>query len=296
MENLRGAALMTLSMLGFAIEDAFIKSLAGAIPPGQIISVIGAGGALAFALWLRLSGRPVLVREHLHPRVLARSGCEIIGTMFFVSSLALIDLTLASAIIQATPLVVALGAVAFLGQTVGWRRWVAILVGFGGVMVILRPGGESSEPLALLAVGGMIFLAARDLVTRALNLPISGVHLSLHAFAALVPAGAALCYAQGDRFVLPSGPDMALLGACIAIGVLAYLAIVAATRAGDAAIISSFRYSRMVFALGIGWFAFAETPDTATLLGITIVIGAGLFTLLREARMRRTSQASPDAL
>ena len=118
MENIRGAALMTISMFGFAVEDALIKGLSGTVPPGQIISVIGLGGVIAFSLWLLATGQPVFTREQAAPKVMARTVFEAIGTAFFVSSLALIELTLASAIIQATPLVVAMGAALFLGQAV----------------------------------------------------------------------------------------------------------------------------------------------------------------------------------
>jgi len=294
--NLRGAALMTLSMLGFAIEDALIKGLSGRVPPGQIIAVIGLGGAVILALWIARRGARLLLPEFVRPQIIARSGCEVMGTMFFVSAIALVPLTLASAIIQATPLVVALGAALFLGQTVGWRRWTAIAVGFAGVVLILRPWQAGFDPYLLLAVGGMLFLASRDLITRALSVPVSGPHLSLHAFVALVPAGLLLMAVWGDSPVWPTPREWLLLGGCIGIGMVAYLSIVAATRAGDAAIISSFRYSRMIFALGIGWAIFGERPDATTFVGIAIVIGAGLFTLIREARLHRSSKARPQPI
>lgn len=300
MENLRGAALMTISMLGFAIEDALIKTLSGTVPPGQIIAVIGLGGVMAFAGWLMATGQPVFVSTQRAPKVLLRTAFEALGTAFFVSSLALIDLTLASAVIQATPLMVAMGAALFLGQAVGWRRWLAIIVGFAGVLLIVKPGVAGFEPLVLLAVVGMIGLAARDIVTRSLNSPISGPHLSIAAFIGLVPTGLLLCVVWGQSLVWPTAGEWGVLVLCVFVGMIAYLAIIAATRAGDAAFISSFRYSRMLFALVIGALFFAETPDALTLIGVAIVIAAGLFTLIREARltrrMRGTSQASPDPL
>lgn len=298
--NLRGAAFMTFSMLGFSVEDALIKRLSGSIPPGQIIAAIGLGGIIAFAVWLMATGKPVFVAEQRAPKVLLRSAFEAAGTAFFISALALIDLTLASAIIQATPLVVAMGAAVFLGQAVGWKRWSAILVGFAGVLLIVKPGSAGFEPLVLLAVVGMLALAARDLVTRSLNSPISGIHLSISAFIGLVPTGLLLCWIWGQWPVWMTAGELAVLVLCILVGMIAYLAIIAATRAGDAAFISSFRYSRMVFALGMGAAFFGEFPDPLTLIGVTIVIAAGLFTLLREARLNRRrarpSQASPDPL
>jgi len=300
MENLRGAALMTMSMLGFAIEDALIKGLSGTIPVGQIIAFIGLGGILAFAAFLMTSGQPVFVAAQREPKVVLRSSLEALGSIFFVSSLALIDLTLASAIIQATPLVVAMGAAVFLGQKVGWRRWAAILTGFAGVLLIVKPGAATFDPLVIFAIVGMLGLASRDLVTRNLQSDIGGPHLSIAAFIGLIPAGLLLCVVWGQSLVWPTLYEWAVLVLCVFIGMAAYLAIIAATRAGDAAFISSFRYSRMLFALVLGALFFSEVPDALTLLGVAIVIAAGLFTLLREARLNRarshTSQGSPDPL
>ncbi|WP_281982257.1 DMT family transporter [Thalassorhabdomicrobium marinisediminis] len=299
-DNLRGAVMMVASMFGFAVEDALIKSLSGTVPPGQIVSTMGLGGVILFALWLRFQGKPAFVADQRRPRVVLRSGFEAFGTAFFISALALVELTLVSAVIQATPLVVAMGAALFLGQPVGWRRWLAIFVGFSGILFIVKPGVATFDPLVLLAVVGMVALAGRDLVTRSLNSPISGPHLSIAAFAGLVPTGLVLCWVWGQSLVMPTALEWGVLALCVIVGMTAYLAIIAATRIGDAAFISSFRYSRMLFALVLGALFFAEAPDLYTMIGVTIVIGAGLFTLLREARLKRraarTSQAAAKAL
>ena len=287
MENLRGALMMTLAMAAFAIEDALVKNLTGGMAPGQIIAVIGAGGTLILAAWLKSRGVPLFLPELRERAPMIRLGFEVFGTACYTSSLALIPLTTASAVIQATPLVVALGGAVFLGQAVGWRRWGAILLGLAGVLLILRPTGDSFQMATLLAFGGMMGLAGRDIATRAIGGQLSGVHLSLVAFLALIPAGILMAVFSGQGLVVPSARDAALLGVCVGFGLGGYLAIVAATRAGDVAFTSSFRYFRMVFAVIIGFFVFAERPDLPTLIGTAIVIGAGLFILMRERRTRR---------
>lgn len=296
MENLRGAALMTFSMFAFAVEDVLIKTLGARIPAGQIISFIGAGAALAFATYFIAKRQPVFVRAHLNRMVWFRGFFEVTGTMLFISALIRLDVTMLSAIIQATPLVVACGAAVFLGQSVGWRRWAAILVGFAGVLLIIRPGVDGFTLATLLGIGGMLGLAGRDLVTRALTVPISGAHLSLHAFLLLIPSGLVLVWIDGATLVVPSAVDGLVLVLCVIVALVAYLTIVAATRSGNAAFISSFRYTRMVFALALGMIILGERPDALTLIGVAIVIAAGLFTLLREARLRRSSQSAPAPL
>lgn len=301
-DTLRGAAFMTLAMLGFAIEDALIKSLGGVFSAPQIIWMLGLGGAACLGVWLRARGEPVWTAQTFDRGALLRSACEVVGTCFFVSALVVIPLSTASIVIQATPLVVALGAVLFLGAQIGWRRWAAIGAGFVGVLMILRPGSAEFDPAVLLAVGGMLGLAARDLTTRGLPPALSGVRLSLLAFTALVPAGVVLQAVQGAAFVAP-GPDEALrLMGCVALGILAYIAIVAATRTGDLALVSSFRYTRLLFALVIAGVFFGERPDGWTLAGAGVILSAGIYTLLREAGQARSArraairqQAAPKA-
>lgn len=296
MENLRGAAFMVFAMLCFAIEDALIKFLARDMPVGQVLVVMALGGLLGFLGLAKLNGNPLWQAEYLNRKVLMRSACDATGTVLFATALTLIPLTTASAVIQATPLVVALGAALFLGQPIGWRRWIAILFGFIGVLIIIRPGLEGFTPATLLAVAGMLALASRDLLTRSLTVSLSGAQLATHTFSVVVPASMALMALQGQRPVMPDTAGLLLLVAAVVVGMIAYLAIVTATRHGNAGIISSFRYSRMVFALVIGYIVFAERPDLLTLLGVAIIITSGIYTLVREARLHRASLTPKPAL
>lgn len=296
MDNLRGAMFMVMAMFCFAIEDMFIKTLAADLPVAQILALICGGAFGVFVGYSLLRGIPLWQGEYLHPKVILRSLCEVIGTFLFVAALALIPLTTASAVIQATPLVVAMGAGLFLGQSIGWRRWLAIITGFAGVLLIIRPGMAGFDPATLLALGGMLGLAARDLLTRSLNVTLTGVQLGSHAYGFVLLALPVLALVQGQPFVTPSAAHWLYLAGATLIGLIAYLLLIAATRDGNAGIISSFRYSRMVFALVIGYFAFGEWPDAATLAGAVVIIGSGIFTLWREARLRRASLAASAAL
>ena len=296
MDNIRGAAFMVFAMFCFAVEDGLIKLLADDIPVGQVISVICLGGLIIFLGWAAAKGERLWQPDYLDSKVLMRSFCDVAGSIMFVTSLTLIPLTTASAVIQATPLVVAMGAAVFLGQAVGWRRWLAIMVGFIGVLIIIRPGMEGFTPATLLAVGGMLGLAARDLFTRGLSVTLTGPQLATHTFALIVPAGLFLAYFQGQSLVVPNASQSLILGAAIVIGMIAYLAIVAATRGGNAGIISSFRYSRMIFALIIGYFMFSEIPDAPTLIGAAIIIASGIYTLWRETKLHRASLTPKPAL
>lgn len=296
MDNTRGAMLMVLAMFLFAVEDMFIKQMAGAIPVGQIVAALALGGALFFLAteWIRGSG-PIFDR-YWHPAVIGRNLCDAFGTIGFVTAIALIPISTASAVLQATPLAVTIGAALFLGETVGWRRWTATLLGLGGVVLIIRPGLEGFDANVLFAVMGVVGLGARDLFTRKLPRDLSSSKVSIYAFVTLIPTGVAMFLVQGDPVVVPDTVNALRFAAATVIGIAAYYAIVMATRIGDVSMVSPFRYSRLVFAMIIGIVAFGERPDALTLLGAAIVVGSGLYSLLRERRLRRASLAEQPLL
>jgi drug/metabolite transporter (DMT)-like permease len=173
MENLRGIVLMVASMAGFAIEDMFIKWAAADVPTGQILLLLSVFGTPVFAALAWRQGASFWASTALHPAVIWRNAGEMVGTAGFVTALALTPLTSATAIFQATPLAVTLGAAVFLGETVGWRRWTAILVGFCGVILIIRPGMDGFSINSLWSVLAVIGLSARDVATRRIPKTIS---------------------------------------------------------------------------------------------------------------------------
>lgn len=286
MDNFRGAVLMTSAMLGFAIEDMFIKLMSGALPISQILMILGLGGSIIFAINMRLRGEPLLSKGLLTRSVLLRNFGEVLGTLGFVSAIVLTPISSASAILQATPLVVTLGAALFLNEPVGWRRWTAILVGFLGVLLIIRPGTGDFSLLSLLAVQGVIGLAIRDLATRRIPKETSSMQLSLLAFALLFPTGFILMLVTSQTMVMPTPYIWSLIAAALIIGVFAYYGIVAAMRIGEISFVTPFRYSRLIFAMIVGVFVFNETPDRLMLIGSAIIVGSGIYTVWRERKQK----------
>lgn len=277
---------MTAAMAGFAVEDMLLKAAARELPVGEILIIFGSLGAVAFAGLARRRGERVLHPALMTRPLLLRAGFESAGRLFYTLAIALTPLSSASAILQATPLVVVAGAALLLGERVGWRRWLAIGLGFLGVLIILRPGLEAFTALSLLAVLGTLGFAGRDLATRAAPPALSNFQLGTWGFAAMVPPGALLLATSGGA-ALPSPAATALLLAATAVGVGAYFALTVAMRTGEVAAVTPFRYTRLVFAMALGTLVFAERPDAATLAGAALVVATGLYTLWRSARARR---------
>lgn len=283
MENLRGIAFMLVAMVFFAIADMFIKMTGGRLPTSEVIFLMGVVGTIVFAIWTGLRREPLFSMDVFDRAVLLRNFGEILGTLGFVTALILIPISSASAIIQATPLAVTLGAALFMGESVGWRRWSAIFVGLVGVLMIIQPGTDAFRLESLFAVQGMIGLTIRDLAMRATPARISTVRLSAYGFAALVVAGLVFSFFNGPMIV-PSSLDLWLMTGASLFAIVGVYGITAAMRLGDVAVVAPFRYSRIVFALIIGYYAFGESPNMIMLIGVVIVVASGLYTFAREHR------------
>jgi drug/metabolite transporter (DMT)-like permease len=283
METLRGSLLMVLAMATFALEDMFIKIVTREMPVGQVLILFGLGGMAVFAALARAQGQSLWHSGFCTRPLVARALAEVTGRLGYTLAIALTPLSTASAILQATPLVVAGGAVVFFGERVGWRRWLAIALGFVGVLLILRPGVGGFELTSLFAIVGTLGFAGRDLATRAAPKSMTNLQLGLFGFAMLVIAGGiALAWTGGA--VWPSGAAWLYLGLATGIGVMAYNALTGAMRHGEISVVAPFRYTRLVFAMALGIVVFAERPDTWTLLGSAVIVCSGLFTLIRSSK------------
>lgn len=286
-ENFRGAILTVVSMVLFAFEDMFIKLLADELPFAEVLGIIGLLGFLAFGTMLKLKGGRFLTRDLAAPLVVFRSLAEAIGSVGIVVALALTELSSTSAIMQALPLAIVLGAALFLDEPVGWRRVSAIVVGFVGVLLVIRPGMAGFQPVSLMAVVAVIGLAARDLATRRIPARIHSDQLAALAFLAILIASVLMGWVLGQEFVMPSARQSLLFLACMTVGVGGYALLVTATRLGEASALAPYRYVRLVFALVLAWLVFDEHPDALTMLGAGVIVASGCYMMWRETVLRR---------
>lgn len=279
--NLVGAAWMVAAMAGFAVEDSFIKAAARSLPVGEVLILFGAGGALVFALLARLQGSALIVPEIRSRPMAVRVVFEVTGRLFYVLALALIPLSTATVILQATPLVVVAGAALVFGERVGWRRWMAIGVGLLGVVVIVQPGAEGVSLLSVLAVIGMVGFAGRDLASRAAPAALSAAVLGFYGFLSIILAGALYALWEGAAFALPGAEASAVMLGAVLSGVFAYGCLMRAMRTGDVSAVTPFRYTRMLFGIGLGVLVFGEGLSLPMVGGSALILLSGLFILWR---------------
>jgi drug/metabolite transporter (DMT)-like permease len=282
-ENLAGAGFMVACMAGFASNDALMKLLAGEVPISQAVFVRGviATALIGLLAWRQgaLRFRPALRDGRLIGlRILG----EIGGTVAFLTALFNMPIANASAILQSLPLAVTLAAATFFGEPVGWRRYLAIAIGFAGVLIIVRPGSDGFNVYALWALASVGFIVLRDLSTRRLAWHVPGISVAFITSAGLTAAaGLAGFVDDWVPLTLRQAVVLAAAGLCLIVGSVAG---VTAMRRGEIGFVQPFRYTLLLFAMVYGLALFGEVPDVWTLTGSAIVVGTGLFTLHRERR------------
>lgn len=280
--NLVGSLWMVAAMALFALEDAMVKATAARLPVGEVLVLFGLGGAILFAGTAMMRGEMLFGADVVSRPMRVRACFEVTARLFYVLALALTPLSATTAILQATPIVVVLGAVFLFKEDVGWRRWAAILIGLAGVLIVLRPGAESFSALSVLALIGMLGFAGRDLASRAAPRSVATSVLGFYGFAAIVLAG--ILYAllwERSRFVVADPAATALLSTAIVCGVLAYSALMKAMRTGAVSVVTPFRYTRLLFGVALGVLVFGEQIDLPTAVGSLVIVLAGIAILKR---------------
>lgn len=290
-DNIRAALFMLLAMAGFVINDTFVKIASAQIAPAQIMAIRGVAASvfLYILAWKLGALRPL--RLALSPRLLLRTAADILATLSYITALGQMPIANASAIFQALPLTVTLGAALFLGEPVGWRRWTAIAVGFVGVMIIVRPGTEGFTIYSVAVLASVVFAAVRDLSTRRMDRAVPSIFIALVTSVAVALVGWLLLPFSGGWRPVSASLLVTLCCAAAAIAV-GYIFIVQAMRTGDMGFVAPFRYSILLYALLIGYVVFGDLPSPLTLLGSAIVVASGLYTLYRE-RLRGVVKLPP---
>lgn len=290
-DNLRGAIYMNVAMAAFTLNDTAMKAVMQHLPLWQAIAMRGL-----------LTLGPLLVIGHLTgglrlrlPKgvgriVGLRSVAEVASTLLFLAALIHMPLANLSAILQSLPLAVTLAAALFLGERVGWRRLSAILVGFLGVLIIIRPGPAGFDMWSLMGLASVACVVVRDLTTRALPRDVPSASVAVMGSAAVTVTALILSPLSG--WVMPTGAEMGLIAAAAACLVAGYMFVIMVMRVGDIGFVAPFRYTALLWAILLGWIAFGTLPDGVTLLGAGLVVGSGIFTLWRERKVKAAPLAA----
>jgi drug/metabolite transporter (DMT)-like permease len=284
-DALRAILLMCLGVSMFPFLNTCAKLLTAHYPVSEIVWARFAGHLMVMLAVLLPSRGWLIFRAHRPTIQIARSFLLLGSTAFFVSAIGRVPLATASAIGFSSPIIVTALSVPLLGESVGPRRWGAVLVGFIGVLIVIRPGSSLLSPATLLLLGSASCYALYQIATRR-----GGAHDSAETgiiYAALVgtlvtSAIVPFSFEMPHRFV-----DAALLASLGVFGGVGHYFVIQAFRLGPAAVISPFGYLELVGTATLGYLVFGNFPDSWTWAGAGLIVASGVYIAIREHRRRR---------
>lgn len=285
-DNLRGAVLMLISMATFTCNDAVMKAVTQTLPLYELVALRGLSVLVLMLVVAQIQQGGVRLsvpREDLLPLVV-RTVADIASTVLYLLALREMALADLSAILQALPLGVTLAAGLFFHERLGWRRLSAIGVGFVGVVMILRPGSGAFDIWSVVALASMLLIVLRDIVTRTFSAGIGSSTIAFYAAATITLTGFVL--GVGEEWRMPDLREAGLLLLSAGFLTAGYITAVATMRVGEISLIAPLRYTSLVWAIVLGLVIFGEWPDLWTWLGSALVVGAGLYTILREQSVK----------
>ena len=291
---------MAVATAGFTVNDAITKVVSSEMNFGQVMLVrglfaIGLIAALALHQGALRSVRMLVVKP-----VALRVIGEVGGTVSYLAAISHLPLANISAILQALPLLVTLGAALAFGEPVGWRRWLAIIAGFIGVLIIVRPGAEGFNQFALFALISVIFCALRDLATRRIPAQIPSLFVTLLTTVTVTTTGAVIVVPLGG-WTSPSAHALGLLAMAAILVLIGYQCVIMALRTGDISAVAPFRYLALLWAMLLGYLIFGDVPDAMMITGAAVIVLSGLYAFHRERKRKRPVAAGasgppPDGL
>ena len=282
-DHLVGSLWMVAAMGLFAIEDASIKVASTRAPVGQVMMLFGLGGVLIFAFDASKKGDRIVAPAVRSSSMRYRMLFEVGGRLFYSMAVVLTPLSATTVILQATPLVVVAFAAMLFRERVGIRRWSAVFVGLAGVVVVVGPGRDSFSVLSILAVLGMLGFAGRDLASRAAPPTVTTAVLGLYGFVSVLVAGSVIAIWRGEPFLWPERALLLPLIVAVCVGVGAYACLMKAMRTGDVSAVTPFRYSRLLFGVGLGVFWFQESLSSQMIAGSALIVASGLIIIGRRS-------------
>ena len=279
-----GILAMVAAMTLFAFSDGLLKLAMGSVPAGQLLFVRGLVLIVGFGIVAWRAGAFSVPGALIERNSLARGVLEGLGAFAFVAALAHVPLALNAAINMATPLMALPIAAVLLGERFGWRRVAAVLIGFAGVLLILRPSTTGIDFWLGVSFVSAICCAVRDVVTRRVPKGYPSASVTLTTVICVCAVGGVATFAVGWA-AMDARAWIAVFASAAISGTGQHL-MVLSMRWGQVAVVSPFRYSGLFASTLVGWAIWGDLPDALAWLGIALIVAAGVYALWRESKVR----------
>lgn len=284
-DNSRGIAAMSASVVVFILNDALIKLATETMPPLQAIGLRGIFATAWCLLALLASGGWRQIGGLCHPAVAARGLLEAAAAVLYLVALAYIPFAVATAINLSTPLFLTVLAVLILKEDVRWRRWSAIVAGFAGVLLVIQPRLDDFQLWTWVVVVASLVGALRDILSRYVPASVPTLVVSLSSAATVGLAGGIWAVFEGWQPMGWHGIAY-VAGSSLLLACGYQLLMIALRSGGEFSVMGSFRYASVLWAIVIGYIVWGDVPNLLAMVGIVLVVGSGLYMLHRE-RVRR---------
>jgi len=291
--NLKAALFVVIAMSMITTNDAIVKHITQVFNVGQIMFLRGAVICIIFALVMKYRRQPVFNRQTLHRWNLLRALFELCATLAFLTGLSMLPIAVASTLGFASPIFLALLAAVLLKENVGLDRWLVILVGFGGVMLITNPFAESASWAVIFPIICAFFVALRDIAIRFVpdEIPSSQVAFT-NAWIVMLGGGLYSLYQGWGEADLSWYLWFFGLGAALYCG---YLLLIIGSRLGELSFIGPFKYISIIIAILYGYLIWGDQPTLTMLAGATIIVVSGIILVSTEKRRNRIASLLPEA-
>tara|TARA_B100000575_G_C23078676_1_gene621366 strand:+ start:203 stop:1036 length:834 start_codon:yes stop_codon:yes gene_type:complete len=277
---------MTAAMGCLTFADLLIKIASQTLPIGQVMIFLGVGSIIVFWRLMSINGESIRFQPLIDSAVVLRNIGDLIAINSMCLALVYVPISTIGAVIQTVPLMVTAAAAIFLGERVGIKRALAILVGFFGALFIVQPGTASFNVMTSLVFVSAIGMTLRDIGTKLVHKNFSTLLLSFYSCVLFSLSGCVLLLITGGANV-PTIKMALIILAMIALGSLGVILMTEAVRLGDMSVVSPFRYTRLLFSLIAGIFFLDEQVNAIMLFGSSLTILSGLYIWRREILFHR---------
>jgi drug/metabolite transporter (DMT)-like permease len=287
--NRRGILFMCAAMGCFVVNDSLVKYASQSMPSAQLIFIRGVMATLLVLLLVRSTGAARRTGEVMRGWVAVRAWVDAVGTFTYLIALFHLPIVNATAIMMTSPLIIAMLAAIFMGERVGASRWLAIVLGFVGVLLIIQPRAEGFNAYSLVCLFGTLLMSVRDLLTRRVPAGVPSTVITLATALAVTLLSGGVSAVQGwQEFGVFEFALLAMASVFLAGG---YYGIVVGMRHGEMSVIGPFRYSGLIWALVVGFAVWGDLPNTMAWLGIGLLTASGLYVVYSERLRADRGQA-----
>jgi drug/metabolite transporter (DMT)-like permease len=288
--NQRGILAVVGCMAAYTVNDVLVKQILFTHPVGEVIFVRGVMSTLLIGCVVLISGHGRAVRTTMSGLLAWRSLCDGLSTVGFIAALAHMKLANVAAVLQIGPLIITALSVMLYREVVGWRRWTAIGLGFGGALLVIKPIPSEFDVWAVVAAASALAAATREIATRQMGRDIPVLLVALWGAIGITLCGTGFVFVEDWRW-FSAGEFFQLFVAAVFVGIAIYL-LALGFRDVDLSVVAPFRYSYLLTSAFGGYLVFREVPDAWTVVGAIFIVGSGIYTLHREAVRRRTLTAT----